>query len=343
MDQIPPDVKVITADGGYRYLAMSAKSAVTLKDRLLRSFYAAITRLFGRKYAIALMGIGQKNIGNYDAAVSFLHNASDKLFYGGCNDFVLKHVSAKKKITVLHCDYSLSGANSADNNRQYAKFDVIAACSQGCADAFRNVNPDLSDKVMVLQNCHRFDQILKLAEAAPVTLDSEKINIVTVSRLGKEKSVERALQAIAGIGSLKDRIHYYIIGDGIQKPLLLETMEKEQLQDMVTLCGQLENPYGYMKAADLLLIPSLSEAAPLVIGEAACLGTPVLSMKTSSALEMIQETGFGWVCDNNVPSMTESLTELLSEPERICSLSQELKCRQFHNDIAVAQFHNCIG
>ena len=45
----------------------------------------------------------------------------------------------------------------------------------------------------------------------------------------------------------------------------------------------MENPYGYMRAADVLLIPSFSEAAPMVIHESALLGTPILTTETSSA------------------------------------------------------------
>ena len=41
-----------------------------------------------------------------------------------------------------------------------------------------------------------------------------------------------------------------------------------KLSENVTLLGEKENPYGYIKAADLLLIPSYSEAATMVIGEA---------------------------------------------------------------------------
>ena len=341
--EIPQEVKVITVKSGYRYLGMSRQDAALLRERWMRFFFAGISRMFGRKYAIALMGICQKSLGEYDAAISYLHNAADSAFNGGCNDFVLNHVSAKKKIAFLHCDYSLCGANTPDNNRQYARFDVIAACSQGCADAFQKVNPQLAEKVLVVPNCHRFDRIRAMAEEAPVFMDPCKINLVTVSRFGKEKSVDRALEAIAGLGGLKDRIHYYIIGDGIQKPKLLEILEREQLQSCVTLCGQMDNPYGYMQAADLLWIPSRSEAAPLVIGEAACLGTPILSTKTSSALEMIQETGFGWVCENSVQSMTEALVGLLSQPEQLDKISRELKHRQFTNDAALSQFHNCIG
>lgn len=342
MKELPPGVNVITPDSGYRYLGMSRQDTVRGKDRLGRSFYAAMTRVFGRKYATMLMGIGQKKLGGYDTAVAYLHNAGDKAFLGGCCEFVLNHVSAKRKIAFLHCDYGLSGANTSYNNRLYAGFDTIAACSQGCADSFVKVNPELVDKVAVVPNCHRFEKIWALAEKAPVVMDPGKINLLTVARLGKEKSVERALDVIAGLGNLKERIHYYIVGDGSGRARLLESLNNEGLASCVTLCGQLENPYGYMHAADLLLIPSRSEAAPLVIGESACLGTPILSMKTSSAEEMIADTGFGWVCENDVESMTEALKKLIREPEHLRERSWELKGWVFSNAEAVSRFQEYL-
>ena len=342
MSQLPPEVKVITPDSGYRYLGMPGSDAKTLKDKLGRTFYAGISRVLGRKWAVSFMKRGQKTVGEYDVAISYLHNSGAKSFYGGCNDFVLNHVSAKKKIAFLHCDYTLSGCNTPDNNRQYARFDTIAACSQGCAEAFLSINPGLADRVKVVPNCHRFDQIRQLAQAAPVALTEDKIHLLTVARLGREKGVERAVQAIAGLGALKERIHYYIIGDGAQKAVLLETLEREQLQGYVTVCGKMENPYGYMKAADLLLIPSRSEAAPLVIGEAASLGTPVLSTKTSSAVEMIAEPSLGWVCENNVQAMTDALAGLVANPGLIQGKNNDLENKKFHNEAAIALFAQCL-
>ena len=342
INELPTEVRDITPERGYRYLGMPGSDAKTLKDKLGRAFYAGISRVFGRKYAIAWMKKGQKPVGEYDVAISYLHNSGAKSFYGGCNDFVLNHVSAKRKIAFLHCDYTLSGCNTPDNNRQYAQFDTIAACSRGCAATFLSVNPDLVDRVKVVPNCHRFDQIQQMAEAAPVSLAEEKINLLTVARLGREKGVERALEAIAGLGALKNRIHYYIVGDGAQKTVLLGTLKKEQLESCVTLCGKLDNPYGYMKAADLLLIPSRSEAAPLVIGEAASLGTPILSMKTSSAVEMIEETGFGWVCENNVQAMTDALARLIADPGLLCQKTNDMKSDSLNNEAAIAQYSQCL-
>lgn len=338
LNALPPDVRVITTDTAYKYLGMSGSDACSLSQKLGRSFFASITRLFGRSFAIALMALGQKTLEGYDVAISYLHNGADRAFYGGCNDFVLRHISAKKKITFLHCDYMLCGANTANNAKQYQEFDVIAACSQGCADAFKLENSTLAQKVKVVYNCHDFKSIRQKAEAAPVSLQEGKINIVTVARLGREKGVERALRVIAGLGKLKEKLHYYVIGDGVLMPVLRRIIQEENLNGCVTLCGAQTNPYRYMKAADLLLIPSYSEAAPLVIGEAACLGTPILSTETSSAREMIENTGYGWVCENSEKAMQEALQRLLADTSVLDEKKLALTNREFGNEAAVSQF-----
>lgn len=339
---LPPEVRVVTAGGGYRYLGMTKDDVSNRADRLGRAVFAAISRLFGRKYAIALMGLGQKRLGGYDVAISYLHNSGGKAFYGGCNDFVLKHADARKKIAFLHCDYLRCGADTEENGRQYGRFDLIAACSQGCADMFLQAQPQLRGKVRVVRNCHRFAQICAEADAAPVSFPDGRISVVTVARLGKEKGVERAIRAIAQLGPEREKLRYYVIGDGIQKPLLQKIIEEENLADTVTLCGMRKNPYGYIRAADLLMIPSYSEAAPLVIGEAAALGTPVLSTETSSAREMIEETGYGWVCDNSEEAMCQALKALLSEPEKLWEAQVRLKEVRPDNDTAVRQFCECV-
>ena len=194
----------------------------------------------------------------------------------------------------------------------------------------------------MVKNCHRFDRVQQASLDETVTLAPEKINLVTVARLGKEKGVERAVQAIAQLGSLREKLHYWVVGDGVQMPLIRQLLEKEHLSSCVTLLGEKSNPYPYMKNADLLLIPSVSEAAPLVIGEAASLGTPVLSTRTSSAKEMILDEDLGWVCENSVEGIRQMLKALLTEPEKIAKMKEKLKERHFDNGAAVEQFEALI-
>lgn len=342
LSEIPDTVRVITPKSPYIYFGLTRNDRMNLLHRIGRAFFASVARIFGRRWAIRSMSMFQNKIKGYDIAISYMHNSGDKSFYGGCNEFVLNHVDAKKKIAFIHCDYSKSGANTKTNAELYKQFDAIATCSDGCRNTFVTLLPELADKTITVRNCNDFDKIRSDAKKAFVGLSTDVVNIVTVARLGKEKSVARAVKAISRLGSVKERIKYYIIGDGVERPLVTELIKKYELENVITLCGELTNPYGYMKAADVLLIPSISEAAPLVVNESACLGTPVLSTKTSSADEMIVHTGFGWVCENTVDGIVSALTDLLAEPNVIIQKKKFLSEYVFNNDVAVLEFEYLI-
>ena len=182
-----------------------------------------------------------------------------------------------------------------------------------------------------------------MAQEGAVVLSTEKINVVTVARLGKEKGVSRALEAIANSGISKDVFHYYIVGDGIEKGYIKELIHHYGLETEITLLGEMDNPYGYMKAADLLLIPSVSEAAPMVIHEAASLGTPILSTETSSAKEMISYMQLGWVCDNSIEGIAKSFNDLVTNRILIDEKKVKLQNMNWENKQAMVQFENLLN
>ena len=335
---IPEDVSVVELNGPLRYWGMTKYDASNGKERLARGAWAAASRIFGRNRTMRAACIGQKQTEHYDAAISFLHSGPRKSFYGGCNEFVLRCVNAERKITFLHCDYEKIGAACSYNQRIYRQFDRIAACSQGCAEAFLRVMPQLKEKTMVVPNCQNYLEIARLADMEPNPLPKDRLNILTVARLGKEKGVLRAIRAIASLESGRKRLRYDIIGTGVEHVQAEALISKLGLTDTVCLLGEKENPYGYMRAADVLLIPSVSEAAPMVIGEAACLGTPVLTTNTSSAGEMVADTKYGWVCDNSEDGIKEGIQMLLSDPEEVQSRKQYLESLKFDNSCACTRF-----
>lgn len=344
LEEVPDDVTVLPIRSAYRYLGLG-RNDVQGKPflKLRRSFYAGLCRLFGRDKVICLMALGQKKLKGFDVAVSYLHDGGDKVFYGGCNDFVLRHVDTKKKVTFLHCDYASCGADTTKNAARYETFDTIAACSQGCADVFLRRLPQFEKKTVVVSNCQDYNSIRRKASQGTPMLPKDRVNVLTVARFGKEKGVNRGVEAFVPIARFGQKFHYYIIGDGIGRPMIEQTIEENGLREQVTLLGEMSDPYGHMKEADLLLIPSVSEAAPLVIGEAACLGTPVLSTRTSSAEEMIEKTGIGWVCGNDVASLTEAMRQILNDPCLLADTAKRLQTMEIDNRKAVEQFMSAVG
>lgn len=341
--QIPAGIKVVTVQTPYRYLGMGKQDVKTIGDFLGRSVWAAMTKLFGRAAVCRGMGAFQRKTGTFDVAISFLHSGPQKMFYGGCNEFVLDRVEAKRKVTVLHCDYEQIRGDSKQNRRLYERFDGIAACSNGCRETFVRAMPQLADRITVVPNCQDYERLRALAAGDSCLPEGKRIHILTVARFGREKGIGRAVQAIAALDGSLCEFDYTVIGDGIEFQSVQEQVRELGLEQRVHLLGEKNDPYPEMADADLLLIPSVSEAAPMVIGEAACLGTPILTTRTSSAQEMVQQTGYGWVCENSVDGIREGLVQLLAQPGCLTEKRAWLKKQHFDNTEALERFRQFIG
>lgn len=343
LKDVPPDVKVMDAAAPFRYLGMSKSDAVRVCDKLFRFFFAAFTHIFGMRAAVKLMGLTQKKIRGYDTAISFLHSGREKVFYGGCNEFVLDFTEAQQKITFVHCDFEKIGAVSKKNRKIYSRFDRIATCSEGCKMSLLRCFPEFSQKTGVVRNCQNYGEIRRMAQVCAEEFEESEFNILTVARFGKEKGISRAVRAFAGICNAEKTIRYYIIGDGAERRDVELLISNTVPVGSVTLLGEKENPYGYMAKADILLLPSISEAAPMVINESACLGTPVLSTDTSSAVEMICETGFGWVCENSEDGIRKEILRLAGSRNEVKCKREFLRTQRFDNAVAIKQFSELIS
>lgn len=106
----------------------------------------------------------------------------------------------------------------------------------------------------------------------PSPIRADQIHVITVARLSKEKGIERALDAVRACVDAGIPIQYHIVGDGAGRQALQKRAAQLGLAGRVTFYGMQQNPYRFMKQADLFLLPSYHEAAPLVFTEAKCLG-----------------------------------------------------------------------
>lgn len=343
LDRIPGDVEVLEASSPLRFWGMSKFDVHDASELMGRSAWAGLTRLLGRGASCRLAGLFERDLGTFDVAVSYLHSGNPKAFYGGCAEYVLSCAKAPTKICFMHNDYRQIRATSAYNKRLYSSFDAIAACSNGCRDAFLEVAPQLEGKTAVVRNCVGYAEARRLAAADVVSLPTGRLNVLTVARLGREKGVLRAIRAVASLVESGHPVTYHVAGSGVELGAARELVKELGVGNSVVLHGELGNPYPLMAACDLLLIPSYAEAAPLVVGEAACLGTPVLSTKTSSAVEMVEDAGYGWVCDNTDEGILSSLASLAQDPDLLEERSAALRGMAFDDGIAIAQFEKLIS
>ncbi|MEH6945422.1 glycosyltransferase, partial [Bacillus sp. JJ722] len=299
-------------------------------------------KLFNNTMPIQLVVSTEKKLKGFDVAISYLHSSNDKDFYGGCNEFVLKKVATKKKIAYIHCDYLNYGGKTTKNNRIYKKFKTIAAVSVGCKDRFIQSIPDLTSKTLCVKNCQNYNEIIKKANVSPIVYNSNSFNIVTVSRLSREKGIVRTMDIIAKLIKKNYKICWHIIGEGEQKKTIEELIEFHSLEGKVILYGNQNNPYRYMINAELFLLPSYHEAAPMVFDEAKILGLPILATKTISTKEMIIDANAGWVCENSTEGIQTKLEYILNHLNELEDIREKLKLHKSNNEQALKQFDHML-
>jgi len=343
LENLPQSVKVIEVSGLYHLLGMG-QSECRGFDFIKRGFIALLCRIFGRKSVLTCFRCNQPELDQtYDCAISYLHNGRPKSCYGGVQDFVLHCIKAKKKVAFQHGDYRNCGSNNPPNNLQLAQFDMIAACSDGCKHALLACLPHLKDKCTTVRNCHNYQEIHSLSEQDTIEYDDSFLNILIVARLSHEKGIDRAIQAVAHVKESGVATKLHIVGDGSERELLCQLTEQLHLQESVIFYGEQSNPYRFMKNADLLLISSYHEAAPMVIDEAYILSIPVLTTRTTSSEEMVTARNCGWVCENDQKSLNEMLFKVLNDRKVLEATKEALQNQIADNSIAMKQFADAVN
>lgn len=343
MDRIPPRVKCIFTDSLFRYLGISQGETKGI-DRFKRGFLAAVCRTFGRSAAMKFILMSRKKLpGSYDCAIAFLHNGQKKSFSGGVQDFVLYRINAEKKIAFLHGDYDKSGANHKLNNDMISRFDVIAACSDGCRRVFEAAQPHLAHKSVTVRNCNNIEEIKSMAEQETVAYDPDYVNVLCVARLSPTKGIDRAIEAAASVLEKGIPIKLHILGSGVMEAQLKQTVADRGLGEHVLFYGEQSNPYRFMKNADLFLLTSYHEAAPMVIDEAYILGVPTLTTRTNSSDEMVTARNCGWVAENDQQSLNQMLLDVLNDKCILYNMKESLRTKVADNTLAMTQFYSVVN
>ncbi len=111
----------------------------------------------------------------------------------------------------------------------------------------------------------------------------QKIALV-VSRLEAEKNVGAAIRAFKEIHDAQPAAGLIIVGDGSQRARLQMLANELGIEKSVVFEGS-QQPFGYYKAADVLLVTSHFEGYGMVIVEALAAGLPVVSYDVGIAAE----------------------------------------------------------
>lgn len=157
-----------------------------------------------------------------------------------------------------------------------------------------------ADKIRVVgerikQNLIKFNKIDEnKIEVRPVVVDVEKIRnyqpkvdlrqkypgyekiFLVLGRLDPVKNIEWLVDIFVEVVRQKNKYLLLVVGGGIEEPRLKLQVASYKLQSNIHFALWTDDPISYLKAADCLLFPSLSEGYGLVAMEAQAAGCPVI-------------------------------------------------------------------
>lgn len=274
-----------------------------------------------------------KRFDGYDVAICFDAQGLFNL------EYVLQCVDAKTKLCLFHQDIYKAYVNK-EMVECFKKYDKILGVSKSCANKIQKKYPFLKN-IDYLYNCQDVKTIVeKSKEKVDIAFDKDKLNIVSVARLDKQKNMGRFVKVLKELNNSGFNYNCYIIGDGYERGKVQKYIEKWKLSN-VFLLGSKPNPYKYIKECDLFVLPSMFEACPMVYAEAMTLGVPVLSTDTCSAREILDDWGF--ICGNSKKGLYSSLKDLLENPSKIDKKKKKIaKEYHFSNEEIINRFYEIV-
>lgn len=203
----------------------------------------------------------------------------------------------------------------------YRLADTILAVSYGTAEVLAKHLWLKKDSIEVIYNPVNITKVQKMAEEQFDTtlLDIAKKNFVSVGRLNKEKNFPLLLDAFAIVLQKEPEARLLILGEGEERAVLEKKMKELGISNFVRMPGFVDNPYPYMKNADVFALSSDWEGFGVVIVEALACGTSVVATDCPSgpAEILIDESCGSLVPVGDNVSMSESITFLLNSNKNV--------------------------
>lgn len=205
----------------------------------------------------------------------------------------------------------------------YPSADHCVTVSKAAATDLQNLAELDTDQVTGIYNPTLTAEVYNKA-TMPVDhpwVGTEEITLLLgVGRLTKQKDFKTLIRAFARMRDKHGRDgRLIILGDG-RKQSELDSLARELgVTDQLDLHGYVDNPYGYMKRADLFVLSSQFEGMPNVLVEALAVGTPVVATDCPTGPRELLDGGAGGelVPVGDVEAMADAMDRQLGDSGRV--------------------------
>jgi len=149
---------------------------------------------------------------------------------------------------------------------------------------------------------------------------ADRTRVVLLSRLVEIKGVHVLIEALAGLPRpLLRTCRIDVYGTGPQRPALEALVRRERLTECVTFHGVVpaDRVPSLLREADLFVLPSLREAAPVSLLEAMATGLPAIATSVGDVPHVVRDGANGRLVPPADPeALGRALGELLKDRDR---------------------------
>lgn len=192
-----------------------------------------------------------------------------------------------KVVPTIHSAFGMASERTVKSRaldafaaRVLGSADRVVAVSQGVADSVVDATAVRPDDVSVLHNPVDVDSVRRRSRE-PVDdawVERDDVDLVLfVGRLERQKDLETWLRTFARVHQDHPNARGIIAGKGSQRDRLQALATALDLDDVVSIPGYVDNPYRYMRRADVFVLSSRFEGLPTVLIEALACGCQIVA------------------------------------------------------------------
>jgi glycogen(starch) synthase len=208
--------------------------------------------------------------------------------------------------------------------RTLRRADQITVPSEATAEYARRLVPGFSPRVSVIYNG------LEPPALPPQPLPVHAPRLLCLGRLAAEKGFDLALRAFARIADGFPQARLILAGHGMERDALQAQAAALGLDSAVEFAGWIapEAVPSVINASTFVVMPSRSEALPLVALEAALMGRPLLATRVGGLPEVVVHGQTGLLVEpGDSGALAKAMAFLLEHPERTSQMGQAARSR----------------
>ena len=251
----------------------------------------------------------------YDIVVSYLEGPTAHIL-SGCPYADTKKVAWFHSALTSERGFRTGFASKKAAIDAYLEYDGIVYVADTVKEKIEEIAGLALPNPYVLYNTLNVEEIRAKAletDDGKLFRDGE-VNLVSVGKLAPVKGYDRLASVHKRLRADGYPCHVYILGEGKERKALEQYLAENGLESSFSLLGFRENPYRYVKEADLFVCSSRREGFSTAATEALILGTPVCTTDVSGMREMLGDNEYGLITENSEEALYEGIKRLLDDP-----------------------------